>query len=1585
MGMEFRLLGRLEVLRDGVPVELGAFRQRALLGLLMANARTVLSTDRILDELWGETGGTDKQGSMWVYVSGLRAALEPERAKRSEATILLTRAPGYVLMVEGDDTDFGRFERSVVEARAIAAADPAGASALLRAALAMWRGHAYEEFVYESWAQAEIARLEELRLAAVEDRIDADLRFGASRELVSELQSLTRQHPLRERFVTSLMLALYRCGRAPEALRVCGAFRGRLIDEIGVEPSGALRELEHRILVDDADLLVDAASTDGAQPVQSGLTVRGYELREEVGRGAFGAVFRAYQPVIGREVAIKVIRPELADDPTFIRRFEAEAQLVAGLEHPHIIPLYDYWREPGAAYLVMRLVESGTLANVVAQAALPVERAAAIFAQMASALRSAHHNGIVHGDVKPANILIDRDGNGYLTDFGVAVLAAVDDCSPRHAASSLITPYVSPERHSSGPLSPASDIYSLAVVAATTLTGLRGDYERVRGALSPAVRGVLDRATATDPARRYSDAVAFGQALTESLGVPALPLLDDARIENPYKGLRAFTAADAGDFFGRERLVERLVARLGEPGTRGRFVAVVGPSGSGKSSVVRAGLMPALARGALPLSANWFRIEMTPAPHPFEQLDSALTTVATNPPNALLELLLVPGGVRRAIRRVMPNDHDQLLLVIDQFEELFTQVDEDTATRFIDELVDVVTATSGRVHVVITLRADFYDRPLQHRGLGELIRDGTEVITPMSIDELEAAITDPAARVGVEIERLVVSEMVGDVVDRPGALPLLQYTLTELFEARAGRAITIAAYRAAGGVTRTLARRADSLLATLGPETSDTARHVLLRLVSLADDGASETRRRALVAEIEELDDRSRVQRVLDTFGRHRLLSFDRDPVTRGPTVEISHEALLTEWATLRSWIDGAGDDLRTHRHLVGEMNAWTAAGGSPDYLLRGSRLDALTAWADSTTIGLRPVEHEFLEASVAARNDEQRARHEGERRQVAAERRARRRTRQTVGVTLVTAIVAGLAGFAWTQRQDARQAQADLAASYEAQRLADRSITTLDDDPELSLLLAMEAVRSTAEQGYAVPQAIDATHWALQELGVQYDVTTETRTASRSGPGGVRGVWVLPVDALMNLAEQSTDRVLTAGECQRYLGAGCSAPTPVSGVEYLGGVDDYAGAATTEKAPEVIFAVRVALDAQTEEWQANLAAIEEQYGVRVRLRQVPLHLTAAEAAAQGFDADVYHLVGPSDLPEFAKIQPLLDLRPFLDEEAMIDDYGQHLLSLSRIGSDGSWPSDTGPIHGVIVGADSKALVWTNAEFTSSGYRAPSDWDSFMALAETMIADGRTPFCLELRTPGADGWPATDWVEIVLLRSGGPQFYDSWVRHDVAFDHPAVVNAIRTVGKMVHQPGFLDVSPAATSLRESGAALLAFAEQPEACLMTPYPSFMPAVLGADDDLSAATFPFPTFGTAYDDAVVGGGGLAVAVTDRPEVRAFMSALASPDWGIGASQLTWPLLLPANARFLVASMTNPTMEEIVTGIHDAIRAGNFRYDASDSMPPEVTRAFNDGMVRLFREGSLDNIDSLSTDIAHDIETTWLQLEASTPDET
>src|SRR5215203_4489365 len=173
--MDFRVLGKLQVVRDGQPVDLGAFRQRALLALLLTSPNAVFSSDQILDRLWGDDGGADKQNALWVYISGLRKALEPDREKRSDGSVLLTRSPGYLIHADPEDIDALRFERLVSEGRALADTDPAAASLVLGEALALWSGHAFEDFMYESFAQTEISRLEELRMEAVEARIDADL------------------------------------------------------------------------------------------------------------------------------------------------------------------------------------------------------------------------------------------------------------------------------------------------------------------------------------------------------------------------------------------------------------------------------------------------------------------------------------------------------------------------------------------------------------------------------------------------------------------------------------------------------------------------------------------------------------------------------------------------------------------------------------------------------------------------------------------------------------------------------------------------------------------------------------------------------------------------------------------------------------------------------------------------------------------------------------------------------------------------------------------------------------------------------------------------------------------------------------------------------------------------------------------------------------------------------------------------------------------------------------------------------------------------------------------------------------------
>ena len=565
--MEYRVLGKLEVLRDGHPVDLGAFRQRALLALLLTAPNSVFSTDRILDELWGAAGGIDKQNALWVYVSGLRKALEPDREKRTDGSILLTRAPGYLIEADAEQIDSLRFERMVAEGRALADVDPAAASLVLGESLALWRGRAFEDFTYESFAEAEIARLEELRLEAVELRLDADLQRGLSRELISELESLVRQHPLKERLTGQLMLALYRSSRQADALRAFQVLKSRLGEELGIEPSPWLRKLEEQIVTGDEALEIRSGAAVRGVGDGPGPAVRGYELREQIGAGAAGTAYRAYQPAVGREVAIKVIGPDLANDPAFIRRFQAEAQVIATLEHPHIVPLYDYWREPDAAYLVMRLMRGGSLASVLEHGALTSAQTMTMVDQLGNALQTAHRSGVVHGDINSDNVLLDDEGNAYLSDFGIAV--------------------------GEGEVAARSDISGLGVLVAQALTGRSGGVDELRGALPDPVARVIDRAIDVDAARALRERRRPGRRPSRGARRRHGITGDDARagdvVDNPYKGLRAFDAVDAVDFFGRERLVERLIARLGLSGTRGRFVAVVGPSGSGKSSAVKAG------------------------------------------------------------------------------------------------------------------------------------------------------------------------------------------------------------------------------------------------------------------------------------------------------------------------------------------------------------------------------------------------------------------------------------------------------------------------------------------------------------------------------------------------------------------------------------------------------------------------------------------------------------------------------------------------------------------------------------------------------------------------------------------------------------------------------------------------------------------------------------------------------------------------------------------------------------------------------------------------------------------------------------
>jgi WD40 repeat protein/class 3 adenylate cyclase len=580
------------------------------------------------------------------------------------------------------------------------------------------------------------------------------------------------------------------------------------------------------------------------------------------------------------------------------------------------------------------------------------------------------------------------------------------------------------------------------------------------------------RADAEDPA----EDIAFQRALGAS-GILLARAAPGMTVPNPYKGLRPFEEGDAADFFGREDLTRQLVERLGET----RFLAVVGPSGSGKSSVVKAGLIPALRNGSLPGSEKWPIVEMLPGPRPLEELEAALLRVAVNPPGSLMEQLGADGrGLIRAVKRVLPADGSELVLLIDQFEEVFTLVEDEAArTHFLESLEAAATDPQARLRVVITLRADFYDRPLLYRGFAELLRSRVEVVVPLSPEELERTISEPARRVDVRLEQGLVAHMHADVANEPGGLPLLEYALTELFDRREGDVLTVEGYRAIGGVSGALGRRAEELHADLDQTGREAARQLVLRLVSLGE-GTEDTRRPVPRSEIASLEvDQQAMAAVLDSFGASRLLSFDRDSRSGAPTVEVAHEALLTAWGRLRGWIDEAREDVRTERRLAVAAGEWDEARRDASFLATGSRLEQFQAWRQSGRISTTPEERDFLDASLAERDRHLMEAEAQQARERDLERRSIRRLRALVTVLTVMALVAGgLTLFAFDQR--ARAEREERIAT--ARELAAASAANREVDPERSILLALEAVRRTRSvDGSVLPEVEQALHNAVQ------------------------------------------------------------------------------------------------------------------------------------------------------------------------------------------------------------------------------------------------------------------------------------------------------------------------------------------------------------------------------------------------------------------------------------------------------------------------------------------------------------------------
>ncbi len=520
--------------------------------------------------------------------------------------------------------------------------------------------------------------------------------------------------------------------------------------------------------------------------------------------------------------------------------------------------------------------------------------------------------------------------------------------------------------------------------------------------------------------------------------------------ESPFKGLQYFDVADAELFFGREALVEKLAGRLLPRGDAPppSFLAIVGASGSGKSSLVRAGLVPRLQRQ----NPSWQVHIITPTAHPLKELAASLTrdSESLTATTTLMDDLAREGrsldlAASRLLKKV--GSGERLLLVVDQFEELFTACkDEAERQAFLDNVLTAVAPeTAGPTLVVLTLRADFYAHCAQYANLREAIAAQQEYIGPMGAEELRRAIEEPAARGGWAFESGLVDLLLRDVgagenrQPEPGALPLLSHALLETWKRRSGRTLTLKGYEESGGVRGAIAKTAETVYGQLSPESQPIARNIFLRLTELGE-GTQDTRRRASLDElITDVGLQPLVESVLKVLADARLIT------TGEQAAEVAHEALIREWPALRGWLDENREGLRLHRHLTEAAGAWAKLDRDPGELYRGARLTQAVEWAGANDDQLNALEREFItvskdfaEREVAEREAQRRRELEAAQKLAETEKQAaarmRVRNRIIIGVGAVAIVLAVIAlVFGAQSNRNAIQAGENLSTAQAA------------------------------------------------------------------------------------------------------------------------------------------------------------------------------------------------------------------------------------------------------------------------------------------------------------------------------------------------------------------------------------------------------------------------------------------------------------------------------------------------------------------------------------------------------------------------
>lgn len=707
-----------------------------------------------------------------------------------------------------------------------------------------------------------------------------------------------------------------------------------------------------------------------------------YHLRRLIGEGGMGRVYLARDVTLGRSVAVKLVRRDRVDKGG-LTRFLDEARVIASLNHPHIVQIYDVGEHRAAPYLALEYIEGESLKERSGRARMSVDETLRVLRAIAEALSHAHAAGVYHCDLKPGNVMLARDGRLRVVDFGLALTGTSQDSSVAGTPD-----WMAPEQWAGAPVTDRVDLWALAVIATQLLGGhhpfagdsaarrvqvldpdvapIRVEREGVPDTLVELIARSLERHPAGRPA-----AVHWHRVLDDVIEGRDAPSLD----EGPYRGLAPFAERHAASYFGRESEIDAFIERL-------RVVAVlpiVGPSGAGKSSMLFAGVIPRLRA-----RERWTVIALRPGAAPFDVLAHGVLGIVNAGEAGPNQRAQLAGALRNTptllaarLATIASALNTRVLLVVDQLEELFTHgIPARDIEQFLDMLMAAADDPLEPVRVVFTLRDDFLGRVAGLRTLFVLKRLQTQ--------DLRRTITGPLRRAGYRFDDdALIDEMLSELGDNVAAeLPLLQFACRALWDGRdqQRRMLLRSTHQAIGGVVGALARHADGVLAELTVGEQRMARDILVGLV------VGTTRRQIdrdrLLAPMSPI-----AGSVLDRLITARLVVQHTAAGGEVVVVEIAHESLRRTWAQFARWLDESRDERRLLLELEEAASFWER---------RGRRLEE--TWGIDE---LAAAHHRIAQLGVHVPPHVEAFLSAGEQRQ----RKKRRRSRIRIGVIAVVGL----------------------------------------------------------------------------------------------------------------------------------------------------------------------------------------------------------------------------------------------------------------------------------------------------------------------------------------------------------------------------------------------------------------------------------------------------------------------------------------------------------------------------------------------------------------------------------------------------